>query len=68
MVQKHALYDDEFRKALGLKYGSGGERSLELLQGILIYCAWYVACSSNSARSQLMLLGIPSNCGRKMDS
>ncbi|PCG89032.1 Hypothetical protein PENO1_106900 [Penicillium occitanis (nom. inval.)] len=43
MVQKHALYDDEFRKALGLKYGSGGERSLELLQGILIYCAWYVA-------------------------
>lgn len=40
MVQKHALYDDEFRKALGLKYGSGGERSLELLQGLLIYCAW----------------------------
>lgn len=42
MVQKHALYDDEFRKALGLKYVSGGERSLELLQGLLIYCAWYV--------------------------
>lgn len=42
MMQKHALYDDEFRKALGLKYVSGGERSLELLQGLLIYCAWYV--------------------------
>ncbi|KAH7146973.1 hypothetical protein B0J13DRAFT_584382 [Dactylonectria estremocensis] len=41
MVQKHALYDDEFRKALGLKYISGGEKSLELLQGLLIYCAWY---------------------------
>ncbi|CRG83894.1 hypothetical protein PISL3812_01250 [Talaromyces islandicus] len=41
MVQKHALYDDEFRKALGLKYVSGGEKSLELLQGLLIYCAWY---------------------------
>ncbi|KAJ4207063.1 hypothetical protein NW759_014061 [Fusarium solani] len=41
MVQKHALYDDEFRKALGLKYVSGGEKSLELLQGVLIYCAWY---------------------------
>ncbi|KAJ4208358.1 hypothetical protein NW767_001462 [Fusarium falciforme] len=40
MVQKHALYDDEFRKALGLKYVSGGEKSLELLQGVLIYCAW----------------------------
>ncbi|KAF4455946.1 hypothetical protein F53441_1813 [Fusarium austroafricanum] len=41
MVQKHALYDGEFRKALSLKYVSGGERSLELLQGLLIYCAWY---------------------------
>ncbi|KAI8717128.1 hypothetical protein NCS52_00787400 [Fusarium sp. LHS14.1] len=41
MVQKHALYDDEFRKALGLKYVSGGEKSLEILQGVLIYCAWY---------------------------
>lgn len=40
MVQNHTLYDDEFRKALGLKYASAGERSLELLQGLLIYCAW----------------------------
>ncbi|KAF4340303.1 hypothetical protein FBEOM_5814 [Fusarium beomiforme] len=40
-VHKHALYDDEFRKALGLAYVSGGERSVELLQGLLIYCAWY---------------------------
>ena len=41
-VQKHSLYEDEFLKVLGLKYVSGGERSLELLQGLLIYCAWYV--------------------------
>ncbi|KAJ4259761.1 hypothetical protein NW762_007692 [Fusarium torreyae] len=40
-VQGHALYDEEFRKVLGLKYVAGGERSMELLQGILIYCAWY---------------------------
>jgi hypothetical protein len=46
MAQKHALYDDEFRKALGLKYVSGGEKSLELLQGLLIYCAWYVWLSN----------------------
>lgn len=41
-VQKHALYDDEFLRILGLKYVSGGERSLQMLQGVLIYCAWYV--------------------------
>ncbi|ODA78665.1 hypothetical protein RJ55_06047 [Drechmeria coniospora] len=40
-LQGHNLYDDEFRKVLGLKFVAGGERSLELLQGILIYCAWY---------------------------
>ncbi|KAL7941152.1 hypothetical protein V8C42DRAFT_335503 [Trichoderma barbatum] len=40
-VQKHALYDEEFLRVLGLKYVSGGERSLQLLQGLLIYCAWY---------------------------
>ncbi|PHH73162.1 hypothetical protein CDD82_5624 [Ophiocordyceps australis] len=40
-LQGHTLYDDEFRKVLGLKYVAGGERSLELLQGILVYCAWY---------------------------
>lgn len=39
-VQKHALYDEEFLKILGLKYVSAGERSLQLLQGLLIYCAW----------------------------
>lgn len=39
-LQGHNLYDEEFRKVLGLKFVSGGERSLELLIGLLIYCAW----------------------------
>jgi hypothetical protein len=43
-LQGHSLYDEEFRKVLGLKFVAGGERSMELLQGILIYCAWCV-CS-----------------------
>lgn len=42
-LQGHSLYDEEFRKVLGLKFVAGGERTLELLQGLLIYCAWY-AC------------------------
>lgn len=41
-LQGHNLYDEEFRKVLGLKFVSSGERSVELLIGILIYCAWYV--------------------------
>ncbi|RFN50877.1 hypothetical protein FIE12Z_4823 [Fusarium flagelliforme] len=40
-LQGHSLYDEEFRKVLGLKFVAGGERSISLLQGILIYCAWY---------------------------
>jgi hypothetical protein len=40
-LQGHSLYDDEFRKVLGLKFVAGGERTLELLQGMLVYCAWY---------------------------
>ncbi|KAM0355766.1 hypothetical protein ACHAPU_000152 [Fusarium lateritium] len=40
-LQGHTLYDEEFRKVLGLKFVAGGERSMGLLQGILIYCAWY---------------------------
>lgn len=36
----HGLYDEEFRRVLGLKFVSGGERSMELLVGLLIYCAW----------------------------
>lgn len=39
-IQGHSLYDEEFRKVLGLKFVSGGERSLELLIGLQIYCAW----------------------------
>ena len=39
-LRGHVLYDEEFRKVLGLKFVAGGERSIELLQGILIYCAW----------------------------
>jgi len=41
-LQGHSLYDDEFRKILGLKFVAGGERSIELLQGLVIYVAWYV--------------------------
>ncbi|TGJ81148.1 hypothetical protein E0Z10_g7604 [Xylaria hypoxylon] len=40
-LQGHSLYDEEFRKVLSLKFVANGERSLELLQGILIYCSWY---------------------------
>lgn len=39
-LQGHTLYDEEFRKVLGLKFVAGGERTLELLQGLLIYTAW----------------------------
>jgi hypothetical protein len=39
-LQGHSLYDEEFRKILGLKFVAGGERSLELLQGLLVYIAW----------------------------
>lgn len=38
----HGLYDEEFRRVLGLKFVSRGERSLELLVGLLIYCVWWV--------------------------
>ncbi|KAL2158360.1 hypothetical protein VTH06DRAFT_4408 [Thermothelomyces fergusii] len=40
-LQGHNLYDEEFRKVLGLKFVAGGERTLELLQGLLIYHGWY---------------------------
>ncbi|KAK4125275.1 hypothetical protein N657DRAFT_570671 [Parathielavia appendiculata] len=40
-LQGHSLYDEEFRKILGLKFVAGGERTLELLQGLVIYIAWY---------------------------
>ncbi|KAK4164208.1 hypothetical protein QBC43DRAFT_334721 [Cladorrhinum sp. PSN259] len=40
-LQGHSLYDEEFRKILGLKYVAGGERNLELLQGLVVYIAWY---------------------------
>ncbi|CAP67603.1 uncharacterized protein PODANS_1_14960, partial [Podospora anserina S mat+] len=40
-LQGHSLYDEEFRKILGLKFVAGGERSLELLQGLVVYIAWY---------------------------
>lgn len=39
-LQGHCLYDEEFRKVLGLKFVGGGERSVELLVGLSIYCAW----------------------------
>ncbi|EGX96135.1 hypothetical protein CCM_00790 [Cordyceps militaris CM01] len=40
-LRGHALYDDEFRKVFALKLVAGGERSVELLQGLLVYCLWY---------------------------
>ncbi|KAH8886800.1 hypothetical protein GQ53DRAFT_750450 [Thozetella sp. PMI_491] len=40
-LQGYSLYDEEFRKILGLKFVAGGERSLELLQGLVIYISWY---------------------------
>ncbi|KZL76366.1 Zn(II)2Cys6 transcription factor [Colletotrichum tofieldiae] len=40
-LQGHTLYDEEFRKILGLKFVVGSERTMELLQGLLIYTAWY---------------------------
>ncbi|OIW31326.1 hypothetical protein CONLIGDRAFT_573489 [Coniochaeta ligniaria NRRL 30616] len=40
-LQGHSLYDEEFRKVLGLKFVASGERSLELLQGLMVYTAWY---------------------------
>ncbi|RYP11314.1 hypothetical protein DL764_000132 [Monosporascus ibericus] len=40
-LQGHSLYDEEFRKVLGLKFVTSSERSLEMLQGLLIYCGWY---------------------------
>lgn len=39
-LQGHSLYDEEFRKVLGLKFVAGGERTLELLQGLVVYIAW----------------------------
>lgn len=39
-LQGHSLYDEEFRKILGLKFVAGGERSMELLQGLVVYTAW----------------------------
>ncbi|KAH6630480.1 hypothetical protein B0J18DRAFT_102601 [Chaetomium sp. MPI-SDFR-AT-0129] len=40
-MQGHTLYDEEFRKVLGLKFVAGGERTMELLQGLVVYMAWY---------------------------
>lgn len=45
-LQGHNLYDDEFRRVLGLKVVSNGERSVELLLGLLLYCAWYAPVSA----------------------
>lgn len=39
-LQGHSLYDEEFRKILGLKFVAGGERSVELLVGLVVYIAW----------------------------
>ncbi|KAK3371941.1 hypothetical protein B0H63DRAFT_503377 [Podospora didyma] len=40
-LQGHSLYDEEFRKILGLKFVASGERTIELLEGLAVYIAWY---------------------------
>lgn len=42
-LQGNSLYEEEFRKVLGLKFVAGGERTVEMLQAILIFCAWYAS-------------------------
>ncbi|KAJ2901846.1 zn 2cys6 transcription factor [Zalerion maritima] len=57
-LQGHNLYDEEFRKILGMKFVAGGERSVELLLGLLIYCAWFpfhLRPRSNQARRYLRI-------------
>ena len=39
-LQGHNLYDEEFIKILGLKFVAGGDRSVELLQGLIVYVTW----------------------------
>jgi hypothetical protein len=53
-LQGHSLYDDEFRKVLGLKFVAGGERSLELLQGLVVYTAWWVMSRSPPLQNMLL--------------
>lgn len=58
-LQGHSLYDEEFRKVLGLKFVTGGERTLDLLQGILVYCAWSVPCLHCLGGPSLLLSRYP---------
>ena len=39
-VGGRSLYDQEFRKVLGVKFVAGQERTVEMLVGLLVYCAW----------------------------
>jgi hypothetical protein len=66
-LQGYSLYDEEFRKVLGLKFVTGGERTLELLQGILLYCSWFVLPFALSAEGILKCPGTPSICGPSRD-
>ncbi|EAQ89619.1 hypothetical protein CHGG_06238 [Chaetomium globosum CBS 148.51] len=50
-LQGHSLYDEEFRKILGLKFVAGGERTIELLQGLVIYIAWWVCPPTRGLQS-----------------
>lgn len=47
-LQGYTLYDAEFRKVLGLKFVAAGEKTLELLQGLLVYCIWCVLSVNGS--------------------
>ncbi|KAJ4419939.1 hypothetical protein N0V82_004653 [Gnomoniopsis sp. IMI 355080] len=66
-LQGHNLYDEEFRKVLGLKFVSGGERSLELLIGLLIYCAWYPFHLRPKNKQALQYLRMASDIVRDLD-
>lgn len=66
-LQGHTLYDEEFRKVLGLKFVAGGERSMNLLQGILIYCAWCVCFCHICRLALLTFAGIHSISDQRTD-
>jgi hypothetical protein len=68
-LQGHSLYDEEFRKILGLKFVAGGERSLELLMGLVVYTSWYISLHIVARLTWMMWAnerkGFPSISARK---
>jgi len=52
-VGGRSLYDQEFRRVLGLKFVAGQERTLEMLTALLVYCAWCVRFLSHAQKEGL---------------